>query len=276
MSVFMEESEISRFNRMKSGENFFITPDFLHVMAVSRKIFELSDGAWDATVCPLVDLWGFGRTNKERRVPTKKEIEKFLPDIGFDKIEISAKGYISKKNPRISIDLGSIAKGFGVDKISETIRNTGIKDFLVEIGGEVYASGNRADGKYWLVGINSPDKKSLPGDIYNTVRLKNRALATSGDYRNYFQNKEGLYSHIIDPKTGYPVKNGVISVSVIAGDCTLADGLATAIMVMGPEKGIRLVNKLSGVECLIVTGSKDGTFTEYFSKGFFDAGKGTN
>jgi len=268
MSVFISESEISRFNAFNSQDKFIITKDFLNVMTVSRKIYELSGGAWDGTVYPLVDLWGFGRTEKEKRVPQKKEIEGRLVNVGFDKIEISEKGYIAKRNPLISIDLGSIAKGYGVEQVAEVIRNNGIINFLVEIGGEVYASGSKIDGRDWLVGINMPYKDSLIDDIYKTVRLKNKALATSGDYRNFFGEKGAFYSHVIDPKTGYPVKNGIVSVSVVANDCTFADGLATAIMVAGHEKGIELVERLPGVECLIVIKDKDGKLTDYFSKGF--------
>ena len=268
MSVFISESEISRFNAFNSQDKFIITEDFLRVMTVARRIYELSEGAWDGTVYPLVDLWGFGRTIKEKRVPQKKEIEDQLANVGFDKIEISEKGYLAKRNPLVRLDLGSIAKGYGVDQVAEVIRNNGINNFLVEIGGEVYASGYKKDGGYWVVGINMPDKDALVDDIYKTVRLKNKALATSGDYRNFFGQKGAFYSHVIDPKTGYPVKNEIVSVSVVANDCTFADGLATAIMVAGHQKGIELVEKLPGVECFIVIKDKDGKLTDYFSKGF--------
>ncbi len=268
MSVFIDESEISRFNRFNSRKNFFISDNFLHVMTVARRIYMLSGGAWDGTVYPLVDLWGFGRTEQENRVPQKKEIEDRLANVGFDKIEISENGYLAKKNPLVGLDLSSIAKGYGVDRAAEVIRNNGINNFLVEIGGEVYASGHKITGGYWLVGINMPDKDSLNGDIYKTVSLKNKALATSGDYRNFFEKNGDSYSHIINPKTGYPVNNGVVSVSVVANDCTFADGLATAIMVTGHEKGLEIANKFSGVECLVVIRNKDGTLTDYFSKGF--------
>ena len=203
-----------------------------------------------------------------KRVPQKREIEDRLANVGFDKIEISEQGYLAKRNPLVRLDLGSIAKGYGVDQVAEVIRKNGINNFLVEIGGEVYASGYKIDGGYWVVGINMPDKDALIDDIYKTVRLKNKALATSGDYRNFFGQKGAFYSHVIDPKTGYPVKNEIVSVSVVADDCTFADGLATAIMVAGHEKGIELVEKLPGVECFIVIKDKDGKLTDYFSKGF--------
>lgn len=268
MSVFIGDSEISRFNAVDSKDKFIITNDFLRVMTVSRKIYEISEGAWDATVYPLVDLWGFGKTKKDIRVPEKKEIEACLANVGFDKIEISGKRCISKRNPNVRLDLGSIAKGYGVDQAAEVIRKSGIKDFIVEIGGEVYASGRKINGEYWLVGINTPDKNSLKNDVYKSISLKNKALATSGDYRNFFEKNGASYSHIIDPKTGYPVKNGIVSVSVIADDCALADGLATAIMVTGHEKGLDMVKKLPGVECFIVIKNKDGTLADHLSKGF--------
>jgi len=268
MSVFISESEISRFNAFNSKDKFNITNDFLKVMTVSRRIYELSEGAWDGTVYPLVDLWGFGRTKKEKRIPEKKEIKDSLANVGFDKIKISEKGYLAKINPSVSLDLGSIAKGYGVDKAAEVIRKSGINNFLVEIGGEVYASGRKIDGGYWLVGINMPDKNALIDDIYKTVRLKNKALATSGDYRNFFEKAGTSYSHVIDPKTGYPVKNGIVSVSVVADDCTFADGLATAIMVTGHKKGLEIADKLPGVECFIIIKKKDGAFKNYYSKGF--------
>jgi len=268
MSIFSKESEISRFNKAESGEKVAISADFFKVMKVAQKIYELSEGAWDGTVYPLVELWGFGAGERKSNLPDKKEIEKILINVGFDKIEIFENGYLAKRNSSPGVDLASIAKGYGVDAIAEVIRKAGFDNYLVEIGGEVYASGLRKDGGYWHIGINTPDKNSLPGDIYKTVRLKNKALATSGDYRNFFEKKGDFYSHIIDPKTGYPVNNGIVSVSVVADDCTFADGLATAIMVAGHKKGIEIVEKLSGVECLVIIKNIDGTLSEYFSKVF--------
>ncbi|MDP2862518.1 MAG: FAD:protein FMN transferase [Desulfobacterales bacterium] len=268
MSVFISESEISRFNAFNSQDKFIITEDFLNVMIVARRIYELSGGAWDGTVYPLVDLWGFGRTEKEKQVPQKKEIEDRLANVGFDKIEISESGYLVKRNPSVGLDLASIAKGYGVDEIADVIRKEGIDNFLVEIGGEVYASGLRKDGGYWRIGINRPDKDVPFDEVYKTVMLKNKGLATSGDYRNYFEKEGAVYTHVLDPKTGYPVTNGVVSVSVIADNCTFADGLATAIMVMGYKKGLELADKIPGVECFIVIKDKDGKLTDYFSKGF--------
>lgn len=268
MSTFSKESEITRFNTFDSKDKFAVSDDFLQVMNIARKIYELSEGAWDGTVYPLVELWGFGSKERNGDVPDKKEVEKILMKVGFDKVEISESGYLAKRNTSVALDLASIAKGYGVDEIAEVIRKEGIDNFLVEIGGEVYASGLRKDGGYWRIGINRPDKGALFDEVYKTVMLKNKALATSGDYRNYFEKDNAVYTHVLDPKTGYPVTNGVVSVSVIADNCTLADGLATAIMVMGHKKGLELADKIQGIECYIVVREKNGIYVDYSSKGF--------
>ncbi len=268
MSTYIKDSEISRFNTKKnSGEKFDASDDFLHVMIIAENVYKLTDGAWDGTIKPLVDLWGFGVLEK-RRIPPKEEINKLLPDIGFGHIEISSNGYIAKRKASISLDLSSIAKGYGVDQIAELIRINGIENFLVEIGGEVYASGFRKDGKQWRVGINRPNKDAPYDQVYKILSLHDNALATSGDYRNFFEMDGRRYSHVLDPRTGYPVSNRVVSVSIIADTCTFADGLATAIMVLGHEKGLELVNRLDGVECLIIVAKKDGTLIDFYSKGF--------
>ena len=151
---------------------------------------------------------------------------------------------------------------------ADLIRKEGFDNYLVEIGGEVFASGYRPDGKQWRIGINRPKPDAAFHDVYKVVNLYNRAFATSGDYRNFFVLDGTRYSHIIDPRTGYPVSNGVVSVTIIAPDCTFADGLATAIVVMGVEKGIELINRLDAVEGLIVIEKNDGELADYFSSGF--------
>jgi thiamine biosynthesis lipoprotein len=163
-------------------------------------------------------------------------------------------------------DLNAIAKGFAVDEVSRLISAAGFENYLVEIGGEVYAAGVRPDGKNWRVGINRPQKDATINEVYKAVSIYNQAFATSGDYRNFFEIDGVRYSHVIDPRTGYPVSNGVVSVSIIADNCTLADGLATAIMVMGAEKGIALVNRLDNVECFIIVEKSDGRLVDFYSK----------
>jgi len=268
MSTYLADSEISNFNRLKKADTRFeVSNDFLQVMRVAANIYRLSDGAWDGTVDPLVNLWGFGRKDSGGAIPDNQKVSKLLKNVGFDFIKILDDRYLLKTNPSVTLDLGSIAKGFGVDQIAELIKAQGFKDFLVEIGGEVYAAGFRKNGQPWRVGVNKPRKDAPINQVYKVVPLTDKAMATSGDYRSFFEINGKRYSHVIDPRTGHPVANGVVSASVIADNCTFADGLATAIMVMGYAKGLALVNRLDGVECLIVVRQADSTLQDYFSRG---------
>ena len=269
MSTFRKDSEISRFNAHQTvGEKFRISDDFYNVMIVAKAIYQETGGAWDGTVKPLVDLWGFGKSENKHTIPEKSRIALLLSNIGFNKIELFAGHYLAKKNTAITLDLASIAKGYGVDQVAALIRANGIDNFLVEIGGEVFAAGLRKDGKKWRIGINRPQKNAPVDQVYKVVDLQDKGFATSGDYRNYFEANQKRFSHVIDPQNGYPVDNGVVSVSVIANTCTFADGLATAVMVLGHKKGLDLVNRLDNTECFIVTQSKDGVLTDHYSKGF--------
>ncbi len=269
MSIFIKDSEISRFNALSNIEDkFYASDDFFRVMTIAESLYKLTDGAWDGTVMPLVNLWGFGKKEQKRIIPKKEEINRLLPDTGFCHIEISKNRYFVKRKACITVDLASVAKGYAVDQIADLIKKQGINNFLVEIGGEVYAAGLRNDGKKWKIGINSPQKDSSFDQVYKVVELHDRALATSGDYRNFFEIDGTRYSHILNPKTGYPVSNNVVSVSIIADTCMFADGLATAVVVMGATKGLELINSLNGVECLMVIQEKDGDFIDLYSKGY--------
>lgn len=267
MSPYLKDSEISRFNRfMGVGTEFPISADFLRVMQVAARIHTLSEGAWDGTVNPLVDLWGFGRSSRTDKRPPADKIEVLLGDVGFDKIEIRHSGALIKRQAGVTLDLSSIAKGYGVDQVAEEIRRAGFGDFLVEIGGEVYAAGVRPDGRPWRIGINRPKTDARFDEVYKVVALRDRAFATSGDYRNFFVENGVRYSHIIDPITGYPTAHGVVSVSILADNCTLADGLATGVMVMGAEKGLALINRLDRVQGLIIAELPDGTLVDHVSR----------
>lgn len=269
MSTFRKDSEISRFNSDQNvGEKFRISDDFYNVLIVAKKIYEETGGAWDGTIKPLVDLWGFGNGKIKHTVPEKSQIEALLSKVGFNNIEILPGHYLVKKKASIFLDLASIAKGYGVDQVAALIRNNGISDFLVEIGGEVFASGYRKDGKKWKIGINRPQENAPFDQVYRVVELHDKGFATSGDYRNYFDVKKKRFSHIIDPRNGFPVDNGVVSVSILADTCTYADGLATAVMVLGYKKGIDLVNRLANTESFVVTQNKDGALIDHYSKGF--------
>lgn len=269
MSIFRKDSELSRFNAFKSTAQWFrASEDFFRLLQISKKLYTLTGGAWDGTVKPLVDLWGFGTAKKKKKIPDRFQIQRRLKQTGFHLLEIRDDGHVMKQAASTVLDLGSVAKGDAVDQISALLKSHKLHNHLVEIGGEVYASGTKTDGSSWRVGINQPSPYATGQQLYRVAKLKNRALATSGDYRNFFTVNGKRFSHVIDPKSGYPVSNGVVSVSVVADTCAFADGLATAVMVMGRSAGLALVNRIEGVECLIVVQQKDDTLIDYNSNGF--------
>ena len=251
LSMYQKDSELSRFNASPKDQLFRTSADFYQILDQCRNLHTLTEGAWDGTVKPLVDLWGFGTKGRRDTPPEPADIKAALKRIGFNKLKIGDH-VLTKTMSGITLDLGSIAKGYGVDEIARLIREGGIKNYLVEIGGELVGAGENKHRKTWIVGITNPKKGFLNSGLYKEVRLDNKAIATSGNYRNYFEKNGQIYSHIISPKTGYPVKNAVISVSVISDTCTLADGLATAIMVMDTHQSLALINSLKNTECLII------------------------
>lgn len=268
MSTYRPESDISRFNAFAVvNAPFRVSVDFWEVMKAARDMYRLTDGAWDGTVNPLVNLWGFGKAGPLKKMPSAEEVEQVRRRVGFDHIEVGQTPVLSKRNADVTVDLASIAKGYGVDRVAALLAELGFEHYLVEVGGEVAGVGRRLDGKPWLVGINRPRPDAAADAVYKVVTLRGGALATSGDYRNFYEIDGEIYSHIIDPRTGYPLQNGVVSASVVAESCTLADGLATALMVMGPEKGMALVDGLSDVEAMIVMRHADGRLTDHLSEG---------
>lgn len=236
MSTWRKDSEISRFNAQRGTGWFPVSPDTAKVVQEANRISELSAGAFDVTVGPLVNLWSFGPENRPQRVPADEEIAKRRQSVGFGKLDVRANPpALRKADPALSVDLSAIAKGFGVDRVAEYLDSLNAAGYMVEIGGEVRCRGSRSDGGDWRIGIQSPaDVGALS---VRAVALKNRSLATSGDYRNYFEQDGRRYSHTIDPRTGRPVRHALASVSVLAESCMTADALATTIMVLGPERG---------------------------------------
>lgn len=267
MSVFDPESEISRFNRAGKGERVPVSSDLLTVFAVGTRIHSLTDGAWDATVGPLVNLWGFGPETAKEHPPDDAEVARVLSRVGFESISREGEGLV-KNRAGLFLDFGSIAKGYGVDAVAVLLREKKIRNFLVEIGGEVYGEGHRLDGDPWRVGINTPQRGAAASEFFQVRTLGGQALATSGDYRNFREVDGRIWTHVIDPRTGRPVENGVTSVSVLADSTVFADGLATALMVMGPEKGLPLVNRLKGVECLLIVRKPSGALAMFASEGW--------
>ncbi len=236
MSTYIKDSEISTFNRFKSTEPFPVSEDLAFVTESAISISGETDGAFDITVGPLVNLWGFGPGNRPMKVPTAAQIADAMQKTGYENLSVSVDPpALQKKNVDIYCDLSAIAKGYGVDAVCRYLDSLNIPDYLVEIGGEVRVKGLSHLKREWRIGISTPDNNM---GIQKTLKISGVAVATSGDYHNYFEQDGIRYSHTIDPSTGKPIKHKLASVTVIHDNCMMADGYATAIDVMGPEKGL--------------------------------------
>ena len=235
MSTYQKGSEITGFNNFRDSEWYPVSPELAYIVNYAQKISILSDGAFDVTVGPVVNLWGFGPEDRSTLVPTTDEIDIRKKLIGFQKLQVKLTPPSLKKDvAEIYCDLSAIAKGYGVDKITEFLDSQKLHNYMVDIGGEIRASGRNAGNNRWKIGVATPDEEF---GIQKVIPLENKAVATSGDYRNYFEKDGKRYSHTIDPRSGSPITHPLASVTVIHDSCMVADGLATAINVMGPEKG---------------------------------------
>lgn len=272
MSTYLAESEISRFNQHASRSPFRVSPEFAQVTRTALELSAASGGAFDPTLDPLINLWGFGSDQPREDEPDPRHIEELKTQCGYQLVQVVGQQQLRKLNPNVHLNLNAIAKGFGVDRIAELLSNQAYEKYYVEIGGEVRVQGDNPDDKPWRIGIDRPSHNGTPGqNPVHVAHLRDKAIATSGDYRNFFEGKDGLmYSHILDPRSGRPVTNRVASVSVIADTCMQADGMATALTVMGPEKGLALVASRDGVEALFMLRSNDGVIRSESSDGFTD------
>ncbi len=267
MSYYLNSSELSKFNRAQKDETISISNDFYKVITQANVLYDITGGAWDGTVRPLYELWNFNKKiDATQKIPGSEQIKTSLNKTGFNNIIIADKT-MTKTIPFLKLDLGSIAKGYGVDIVATLLKRSGFKDFFVEIGGEVYVSGEKNHGKKWNIGILNP-KNDNTKEPYKVLNISDKAIATSGTYLNFFKLNGRTYSHIINPKTGWPVNNDIVSVSVLADNCTFADGLATAVMVMGKQKGIEFINRLDSVECMMVLKTKNEKLIPLFSNKF--------
>jgi thiamine biosynthesis lipoprotein len=242
MSTYDPASEISRFNNQISMDWFAISEDTAQVIELSLAISRLTGGAFDISVGPLVELWGFGATERGTKIPSADQIGKSLARVGYKNIHLRrGPPTISKQIPELRIDLSAVAKGYAVDALAEILGQQGISNYLLEIGGELQISGHRGDGSPWQIAIEKP----LEGvrEVAKIFPLTNTALATSGDYRNFYVEDGQRYSHTIDPVNGKPIRHKLASVTVLDQSCARADALATALMVMGEEKGRRFCEK---------------------------------
>lgn len=265
MSTWRGDSELSRINARPAGEWIKVSPALFEVLAAAQEISALSDGAFDVTVGPLVNVWGFGPAKTARRVPPEEDIQAARARVGYRNIELDREGQrLRKRIKGLYIDLSGIAKGYAADRVARMLEEAGARDFLVEVGGEIVARGSHRNGRGWRVGIERPE----PGlrQPFRIVPLTNAALATSGDYRNAFYYEGDRYSHTIDPATGRPVTHSATAVTVIAPTAMRADALATALLVLGPERGLDLARR-EGIAALFIMRAKDG-FEERHTENF--------
>lgn len=261
MSTYIPESEISQFNRMRSTQWMNISEDFAFVVQSSFEYYKMSGGLYDITVMPLVNLWGFG-PDKFIDTPSTTNIDSVLAFVGQDLIEIES-GRIRKKDSRVQIDLSSIAKGFAVDKIIESLN---YDNMFVEIGGEVRS---KSDKKIWKVGINTPSIDNISNEIEYIAPIKNGSIATSGNYRNFYIDKDNrFYHHEINPLTGYPIMSKLASISIFTQtSCMEADGLATALYMM-EMNDINSFFEDTDIEGLIILVEPDMSFKQVVSQDF--------
>lgn len=262
MSTYIIDSEISNFNNSEKTEWFKISKDFETVLRKSFQYYELSNGLYDITIMPLVDLWGFGPAIFDSK-PSEAEIDSVMAFIGQDLIEINEMK-IRKKDPRVQIDLSSIAKGFAVDKLFNSFKH--YDELFIEIGGEIRT---KSINKDWKIGINTPAIDNIDNDIELVISLNNLSIATSGNYRNYYFDKGNFFHHEINPKTGYPVISNIGSVSVISNEsCMDADALSTMLYVIDPKLKNDIIDNLSQIESLFIKVNEDGSFKKEFSENF--------
>ena len=259
MSTYIPSSEISTFNKSESTDWFLVSEDFSRVLERSFKYYDLSNGQYDITIMPLVNLWGFGPDIFESP-PSEAMIDSVKAFIGQDLIEVENQK-IRKKDSRVQIDLSSIAKGYAVDKIFNALNR--YEDLFIEIGGEIRT---KSKSKDWKIGINTPSISNFENDIELVISLNNLSIATSGNYRNFYIIDDKFYHHEINPKTGYPISSNLGSVSIISNQsCLDADALSTMFYIIN---NFEIVENLKGVESLSIILNEDKNFKKVFSSGF--------
>jgi FAD:protein FMN transferase len=263
MSTYDPTSELSVFNKNKTTNPQPLSADTITVMSEALRIGQMSNGYLDITVGPLVNLWGFGPDAKPETIPSTEQVKAAQAVIGLDKLVIE-NARARKTHPYVYVDLSTVAKGYGVDQVAGILEQHGLQHYLVEIGGEMRVAGKKADGSDWRIAIEKP--VTLTRAVQRIVSIGNNAIATAGDYRNYFEESGIRYSHLIDPKTGYPITHNVVSATVVHPSSLVADGLATALVVMGKDKGLAMARR-EGLEVMIIT-RENGEFKEYTTPEF--------
>lgn len=256
MSTYRPDSELSRFNAGESEDWFSVSPELVAVVLAAQGVSRASDGAFDVTVGPLVNLWGFGPSPTAEALPAGSEIQAALARVGWQHLRVRAQPpALNKARAGLEVDLSAIAKGYAVDQLAALLKSQGIADYLVEIGGELRARGLNGRGLPWQIAIERPEAGRRA--VFRVVALRDQGMATSGDYRNFVEIDGVHYSHTIDPKTGRPVGHRLASVTVIAESTMRADAWATALLVLGPERGLALAER-QGLAALFIEHADPG------------------
>lgn len=265
MSLYRADSELSRFNAHTPGTPFEMSGELMHVMQGAQRVAALSEGAFDVTVAPLVLAWGFGPDTRQG-VPDAALRAELQARTGWHRLKLDPASRLAHKHhPALQADLGGIAKGYGVDRAAQVLQAAGVEHFMVEVGGEVRTAGLNQQGRAWQIGIEEPD--AVPQRARLVLPLSGRAMATSGDYRNWFQDGNRRYSHEIDPRSAEPIAHGLASVTVVADDCMQADAWATALIVTGPQRGLALARS-QGLAAHFIVRDADGRLQDLSSPAF--------
>ena len=272
VSTYLDTSLISRFNLVDNSFTIPVKPAyFLDNLLASREVNSESEGAFDPTVMPLVTYWGFGVKPREVSRVDSLAVDSLRQFVGIEKVRIIPKGadsvILQKAAPGVQLDFNAIAQGDGVDEVAKILEQNGVVNYLIDIGGEMLGKGVNARGEAWTIGINTPVEDGQTEEIFTTVPLDNRALATSGNYRKFYEVDGVKYSHTINPKTGYPERSTLLSASVFAPTAMIADAYATACMVLGAEKGMAMIERLPDLEAVFIVAQPDGSMALRYSGG---------
>lgn len=261
LSPFNKTSIISRINR---NENVAVDEMFKEVFTLAENISKETDGAFDITVAPMVNVWGFGF--KQGITPSKEVIDSLKAIVGFHKVAL-VDGHVKKQNPNTMLDCSAIAKGYGSDIVARFLKSKGIENYMVEIGGEVVTRGNSEKRVPWRIGVNKPTDDSLntSTELQTVLNVTDKAMATSGNYRNFYYKNGKKYAHTIDPKTGYPVQHNILSATVIADNCATADAYATSFMVLGMDRAQKILAKHPDLLAYLIYSDDKGKMQVWYS-----------
>lgn len=266
INYFSADSELSEINRSAGIKPVRVSKDTMDLINKTLQITRASHGAFDPSIAPLIKLWDFSRQNKKPSVPANNYIRNAMQLVDFEKVQINNKtSEVYLKEKEMEIDLGGIAKGYAADRAADAVKNKGIKSGLIAVAGDIMGFGLNSTGKAWKVGIQNPrpetESEKPWEDIIASLWLEDRAISTSGDYQRFFFQNGKRYHHILDPETGYPAESDLISVTVIAHEGYVADGLSTAVFVLGAKKGLELINTM-GIDAVLVDANRKVLVTE--------------